>query len=497
MSFGERLEEWFLKQKLHNKAGAAVVLLIALVFGYLVANQTLIGLGLFGGLFSIFILLTCLLSPEAGLYITISYCFFGFGVTRYLFQDAFPVGVGTDVLIGVSFLSLLIHTPDLRRRFQDFLRNRVVVTILLVLGFLLLEMFNPFAHSFGGWFQTFRRLFESILLLFITYCTFTNGTAIRRYVKTLFVMAVIAALYGCLQQWRGLFDFEVAWVMATENRFGLIFINGSYRKFSTMSDPTAFGIAMAACAIFFLIVGWHQKKLSTKLTLFTGSVLMLLAMAYSGTRTANAMMVIGLGMYVLLSFNRRSTKAFAVVGLLGFLFLMYAPIYSNPTINRFRSSFSGSEDESFKVREVNRKSIQPYIYSHPFGWGLGTTGAQGLQYNPSHFLAGFPPDSGYLKKALETGWIGLIISMLYYFVVIRYGVRGYFRSRNEGRKVLYAAAVATLFSFYVAEFAQEAIGQISDMVIYYPLIAMMLRMRSFDEKKEQALEAAGNPAATA
>jgi len=39
--------------------------------------------------------------------------------------------------------------------------------------------------------------------------------------------------------------------MADANRFGLIFINGDFRKFSTMSDPTAYGVLMAACAVFF------------------------------------------------------------------------------------------------------------------------------------------------------------------------------------------------------------------------------------------------------
>ena len=69
--------------------------------------------------------------------------------------------------------------------------------------------------------------------------------------------------------------------------------------------------------------------------------------------------------------------------------------------------------------------------------------------------------------------------MILYFVVLRYGVRRYFKCRDDKLKVVYMGAIASLFSFYMAEFAQEAIGQLSDIVIYYPMIAMMLKMEYF------------------
>ena len=206
---------------------------------------------------------------------------------------------------------------------------------------------------------------------------------------------------------------------------------------------------------------------------------MLLGMGYSGTRTANVMLAAGIVMFILLTLNKKATRIFAVFASLVFLVLLYGP-YANPTILRFRSSFIGAKnDESFKVREVNRAFIRPYIHKHPIGGGVGTTGGAGLRFNRGHYLAGFPPDSGYLRKALEMGWIGLIIVCVVYFVILKYGIRKYFRCRDDDLKIVYAGAIAVLFSFYMAEFAQEAIGQISDIVIYYPLIAMTLKMEQF------------------
>jgi len=472
------LEKIFLQDKLNNWVGWLLIAGVAVFFGYLIATKTFLGLSLFGLIFGFFVIIACLVSTEIGLYINVVYSYFAFHFSRYLFNDEFPVGIVTDVLILAAFLSLLFTNIKMRKVLNEFTKTSVTIFILILLVYLFLELFNPLAHSFEGWFQTFRRFLGSVFLLFISYNVFTSYEKIKRFIVVLFVLNVIAAIYGCIQQWHGLFDFEIAWVTASPNRFGIFFQMGDFRKFSTMSDPTAFGVAMASCATFFMIYAWYQKRLSVKAIFFTGIVLMLVAMGYSGTRTANVMVAAGIVMFVLLTLNKKPTRVFAVVAALVFVVLLYGP-YTNRTINRFRTSFIGTKDESFNVRERNRKFIQPYIYKHPFGGGLSTVGGSGLKYNRGHYLAGFPPDSGYLRKALETGWIGLILVCLFYFVVLKYGIRRYFRCKDEDLKIVHAGAIAAIFSFYMAEFAQEAIGQITDIVIYYPLLAMLMKMEHF------------------
>jgi cell division protein FtsW (lipid II flippase) len=254
-----------------------------------------------------------------------------------------------------------------------------------------------------------------------------------------------------------------------------------------MSDPLSYGVVMATSALFFLIIAPFQKPMA-RFIILAGTVFMLLGMAYSGTRTANVMVVLGIGIFVLLTFHKKATRIFAFGCGLVFLFLLYAPIYGNGTINRFRTSFIGKEDASYNVREINRHLIQPYIHSHPIGGGLCTSGEPGLRFNPGHELAGFPPDSGYLRKALETGWIGLIFIVMLYFITLQFGIRGYFRTRSDQRRVLYVACIACLFALYVAEFPQEAIGQITDMVLYYPFIAILIQMRKMDLEEEELFE---------
>lgn len=484
LSIVKFLHKTFIEQKMNNVVGYILLSLFAIVMGYLFARQFTLGVGVAGLICGAAVVIACILDTETGLYINVIFSFFAFAFSRLFFHDEFPTGVASDILILATLFSFFVKRVGLKVSINKFVHTPVAIAILALFFYLMIELFNPSAHSFDGWYQTFRKSLDALFLLFIAYKALDNYNSIRKFLTLLFIVCTISGLYGCIQQWHGLFDYERAWAMADDNRFGLIFIGGDFRKFSTMSDPTAYGIMMASCGIFYMIIAWNEKHLATKLIILAGVAFMFLGMSYSGTRTANAMAAAGLVMFMLLTINKKSTKIFAVAAGVAYIALMYAPIYGNQTIDRLRTTFNGTNDDSYKVRETNRAFIQPYIYSHPIGGGLCTTGAGGLRFNPSHYLAGFPPDSGYLKKALETGWIGLIIICVLYYVVLKNCISGYFEANDSKIKVLFAAGCAFLFSFYIADFAQDAIGQITDTVVYYPLIAITLTLKDISKKKE-------------
>jgi hypothetical protein len=210
---------------------------------------------------------------------------------------------------------------------------------------------------------------------------------------------------------------------------------------------------------------------------------MLLGMSYSGTRTANAMVAGAMILFILLTIEKKSSRWFAVFAVLAFLFVMYAPIYSSATLLRVRSTFSAKEDASYNVREINRQTVQPFIWKHPFGSGLSTTGEMGQKYNPGNPNAGFPTDSSYLNKALESGWVGLIMTCILYFYMLQYIIRGYFLSSNQELKTLFAASAAFFFSYFLGEIAQEAVGVFSNMGVYFPVFALVLRLRQISEER--------------
>jgi putative inorganic carbon (hco3(-)) transporter len=476
----EFMEKTFLQKKLNNWMGVMLTAFISVVLGYLLARQLLLGLGLFAMTLALAVVIITLLSLETGFYINLVYALTVYHFRRLFFNDSLPVGIVTDVLIVSMLLSLFIRRDSLRKNFNEFVHTPVVIWTILLYFYLTIELFNPYGHSFEAWLQTFRRSLESLVFLFVAYQMMSSRERIRQYLRVLFVVCTIVGLYGCVQQWHGLFEFERLWVISDETRMGLMFIEDDFRKFSTFNDPTAFGILMSSCSVLFIILSFGLREKRTKWIIRLGCFFMLLGMAYSGTRTANVMLVAGFGMFVLLSFNQLSTRIFALFALCIFLGVMYAPIYTNNVINRFRTSFIGSRDESFKVRELSRAIVQPYIRNHPIGGGLLTTGKFGVTYNPGHYLAGFQTDNGYLQIALETGWIGLGFILILFYCLIRDGIRGYFNSVDPETRALYAGATSAIFCFYVAEFAQNAIGQTGDMAFYYPIMAVILKLKNYD-----------------
>jgi len=481
------LQKTFINDKLNNWLGFLIIGSVAGLFGYLIAENLLIGFGLMAMVIGLSVVLICMLNTEWGLYISMVYCFLASHLSRFLFNDQLPVGILTDIILGATFIGLFFGKYPLKKNFIELFSSRPILFLTLVVLYLCLQIANPEGHSPQGWFHIIRKMIESLAFLFIAYNLFSDYRRITRFIKGLFICACITGLYGCLQQWRGLFGFEEIWVRSDQTRYELIYILGTFRKFSFLAGPTEFGILMAACALLFIIIGVYEKKPWYKYSLFAGSLIMILGMSYSGTRTANAMIVGGAALFILLTFHKKATKIFAFFAVMGFLFIMYAPIYNNLTILRFRSSFESSEDASYNVRELNRASVQPYIYSHPFGGGLSTTGEVGKKFNPGHALAGFPTDSGYLSKALETGWIGLLLSCILYFLTLQYAIQGYFSAKANRIKVLFAAAAAFLFSFYIGEITQEAVGLFTNMVVYYPVLAIIVRLRQFSKKEQTEL----------
>jgi len=469
------VERVFLQRKLNNWAGIMIGGMIALIMGCLLAMNLALGMMVFGVVLGLAVIVMCLLSPETGFYINLVYCFTVYFISRILFGDGLQVGIVIDVLIIAILFGFFVKGVSLKKGINEFTHNTIIILIIINFMYGALQLFNPEGHSVEAWVQAIRRSFETFVFLFIAFLVLKDKASIQRYIRVLFVLCTAVAFYGCFQQWHGLFEYEKAWVMADEVRFGLVFINGEFRKFSTFNDPTAFGGMMAACSVFFTVIALAERDKRKKRKLLAGVVLMLLAMAYSGTRTANVMLLAGFVMFVLLTINRKSTRAFAFVGALVFVAILYVPIYNNASINRFRSSFVGAQDESYKVRELSRNFIRPYMHSHPFGGGLGTTGNLGLTLNPGHFLAGFQTDSGYLQMALEIGWIGLAIICIIFYSVLKGGVAGYFRCPDEEMRPVYAAGTCAIFCFYVGMFAQNTLGHITDMAFYYPIIAIILR----------------------
>jgi predicted membrane protein len=356
------------------------------------------------------------------------------------------------------------------------------------LTFLLIECFNPNGSATGALFSL-RKTAQIVVLYLTALSIFQSDRNTKRFFNFWIVMSGLCGAYACYQQWVGFPAFELNWIRSSEVRVAIYQLdNGSFRKFSTLTDPAAFGILMAVSALLTVVTILKAPLPRTRFWFSLLLLFQLLGMSYSGTRTAIFALVAGLSFFVLMTINNIKTLLFAVFCSLVIGFLLFAPIYGNVTLNRFRSAFHYTNDASYSVRNNNRAKIQPYIYAHPIGGGPMTTGTNGLKYNPNHYLAGFPTDSGFLRSALEFGWVGFALVLLLFFVTLQQGVHAFFKAKAPLARAFLLAAVVALFGNIVSQYSQIAIGASPQIFLYYGLVAIIVNISKRENKIQETHE---------
>lgn len=362
------------------------------------------------------------------------------------------------------------------------LRNPITIAVLLYTVYIHLQLLNPSSTAPLGTLVAIRFSWYNLLGFIIALQIFDNVNAVKTFFKIILGVGFVAALYGLSQKYIGLLPYEHEWMFSSPERMSLGVIWGELRAWSFLNDPSNFGMLMAFCGLlcFTLILGPYKTK--SKIVLAICGLSMFLAMVASGTRTAFVMVAVGFTMFGLLTISSLRTIVFSLVVLVVLLGIYFGPFYSSP-VQRIRSAFKGNEDASMNVRSENRSKIQPYIQSHPIGGSPGSTGEVGKEIAPGHPLAGFPPDSGYLKVALEMGYIGLAALLWMYSRASSQALRYYFRCTNPESKIFYAAIISSFIALCVANLTQLATEMRPFDFFIFSYFAIIMRLRSFDEEE--------------
>lgn len=460
----------------------AIMVLLALIAGFFAANKLfIITFAMAGALLCALAVYSCLFDPHKGYYLATIIAFFAFYPGRLIGKEL-PMSTFVEVLVLCLFLGTYWRgKKDLNHR-GNLLKSSVTILLIINVAYFVVELFNPNMGSPAGWIFSSKRYLVYVLYFVISYRLVNTPERFRKFIKFWVVMTFIAAAYGCYQQWFGLLPMELEHIKSDPHEFALLFQGGVIRKFSFMDGVVTFGNLCGGMSVLTLILALNETDKSRRWKLFGVFLIMYLGMSYSGTRTTTIMLPTGVALYVLMTLKNKATLITMFATIMTVMFIMFAPI-DNPTLNRMRSTFD-SKDESLNVRTMNRQAIQPYIHAHPMGGGVATSGVEGMRFNPGHPLAGFPPDSGLLKLALDLGPIGLSLNMLLYAMMMYQGIVYYFNMRNAEYKKYIVAITCAIFSMVVTMFAQVSIGQIPNTFFVYAVMGLFKRLMEFDENEQ-------------
>lgn len=477
------LKREFLLKGLSSPFGIVLLACIAVAIGFLAShNLAVIAFASVGAVAAIIVIYYCFFEPVTGYFITMFISFFAF-YPNHILNIILPIPTFVEVLILIVFFGSYNSAKKLNLPRNSILLTGVSIIFIIYTIFNIVEFFNPDMQSQGGWLFRFKRYMVFVLVYIVSYRLIDTPQRFRNFMKFWLYLSFIAAAYGCYQQWFGMLPMEIAYIKSDPIEYKLMFQGGILRKFSFLSDVVSFGVLSGSMAVVALIMAINEKQIKRKYLLYFGALIMTLGMFYSGTRTTTAILPAGMALYLFMTIRSKTTIITLFVSVLIAFFILYVPV-DNAVLNRVRSSFN-SQDASLNVRDVNRHYIQPYIYAHPIGGGIATTGTEGLYYNPNHLLAGFPPDSGLLKAALEMGWVGLALTMLFYLVILYQCIDYYFRIKNPEYKTYIVAIAAALFAMIVTQYAQVAIGQIPGAIFFFGTISMIKRLLEFDKAERE------------
>ena len=388
-------------------------------------------------------------------------------------SSIFPSDQPTGVLLD-AITYLLIFGFFVKKKYDDswdYFKNPITYLVLAWLGYNFLEAVNPASPSILAWVYTVRTVGFIMLMYFVFLYQIQSIEYIRFLIKLWLFLCLLAAMSGFQQENIGLFGFEKAWYASDPLRLSFLFINGHLRKVAIFPDPVTFSynmvVASAMCICFFMLEISKTKKI------ILGCLIpfYLLTMLYSGTRGAYVLLPGALALLAILKFNRKILFSVLTAGFM-LVVVIFMPT-SNATIKRFQSAFNPSADASFNVRAENQHKIKPYILSHPIGGGLGSVGIWGRRFAPNSMLAKFPPDSGYVRVAVEMGWIGLLLFCTLMFVILYTGINYYFLIKNPELKVYCLAMVLVLFIYNIGNYPQQALVQYPSNILFYLAAALL------------------------
>ncbi|HEU5146801.1 MAG TPA: O-antigen ligase family protein [Chryseosolibacter sp.] len=464
--------------KLPAAATFFLLLLISVAVTYLIATQgVLTGVIVLLVSVGVVLLAAILKDYRIGFYFIFLMGVFMFYIDRLVYVP-FPMGTLYDALIGLVFFSLIVDRKELN--WTGF-KNPITIIFVIVIVYQMLQFFNPSATSPVAWVVSLRNNI-SFLVYVICFHMFSSLKEVKRFTWVWLGIAMLTGLYGIYQKMFGLTSFESAWLNASPDVAKLYVLFGQLRVFSFLSDPSIYGLYTGAAALSTMVLAMGPFKLGYRILFGVATIILLVAMSYSGTRTAIALVAVGIAFYVtIMLHNRRTFIAGMGVVFLG-LILLFGPFYGG-TMSRLRSTFKASDDPSMAVRDYKRLMFQDYIQTHPIGGGLYTVGHNGERYSPGHPLAGkWDTDSGYLLTALETGWIGLLIFLGLFFAVMLKGINNFFSMNDPVLRTYMLVYIVPFLALSVAHFTQDAMFSKPTNVVIYATYALVIKIATLEKK---------------
>lgn len=397
-------------------------------------------------------------------------------------------GLICDATLGYVLVIILINFMSGTAPYKHVNLEPIIFTGIW-LFFCLLEGANTLSSN-EAWFKNIRGLcFYFFVISFVAQLAFREFNQVKRFVGIWAGLSLLTAFWTFKQKIFGYDQVDKYFLYAQEGYRTHIIYSGN-RYFSIMSDAANLGAAMGVAATLFVIAFLYEKKRKKKLFYLITSVLSLLAMLYSGTRSALAVPFVGLALYCLCSSVNKKVVFIAIAGVSAFFFLNFTTIgEGNAVIRRARSAFN-KEDESYLVRKENQKTLKELLKDKPLGYGIGLSGGRAANFGEDYEeIASIPTDSYYVQVWVQTGYVGLGFYLVLMFCMIGravYIVR--FKIKDPEVKGYLTGFVCAFAGLFIMTSNNEVFTNFPNGVFAYTSMTLVFLGQYYDKQKRLELE---------
>lgn len=340
------------------------------------------------------------------------------GLFKLFFTRYFLLTADLLMILLVFFVSPVFpydHQDRIKSYFLD-----VLVIGLIILGFV--QAFNTCLPSIKYGLFYYRVSTYSFFAYFVGRKLLFYPRELRRIVNALiFVFVPINCLYAIKQYFfTSAFDLRLAKLFewSTLEQYGSFRVNGFFQ------GPVQLGLFSAVCFVvcFYILVfsRWRTGKIYSVVILFISFCSLMI----SGSRSCMVGAIICILWFLISRFNlfkvvRVVILVMAVAFCLMYFYRKVGPEGFDWPTKRVYSFFHLSEDRSFFEGRILRweKNTIPMILNKPWGRGCGSAsvGREGLAMKDG---LNVETESIYFTTALDLGWIGLLIFVVYCTVVV-------------------------------------------------------------------------------
>lgn len=406
------------------------------------------------------------------------------GIDRYI---NIPVPKTTLTLLPEIML-LMVCVFDIRFKSNAKHANLMLLALFLWAFYIFLQLFNQTCQlpiSIGDWLRNF--LFYGLTFL-IVYFLISSLVRTPEKLTKLFRIWAYLSIAASFWVWRqktiGWDNAELYWLNTVGRRTHII--GGSIRYFSFFSDAATFGCCLASSAVAFYIRAINSKLKKDRILFLITAFLCTYSFFMSGTRTALACFLAGVGFYVIVS---KSVKIAIPVGILGGLFFFIMAFTNigenNMQIRRMRSAFN-PEDKSANVRDINKAALKKYLRDAPFGLGLNIDEKNVPANHKYKVVYQTSNDSTYVWMWQRVGIVGAILFAIINGLILLGGcIITMFILKERETKSIGGAFCCSFIAIQIGGYMNEILLQFPNLLLFYGGMAIVYLLPDIEKEYKQ------------